>query len=200
MLAERLARGFYFQYMETVTTYEQLLTTHGNHYSIPYDELLQTIEWKAKRIRVISKDGYKCCNCKMTETIYENKPPYHFYLDGEDEYETIYNEDGTPIEEKWKIRLVPAPRAVIFHVHHTYYIFDSAPWQYPDEALITLCSQCHFELHKTTVIQWVDADHVLRNLTPCPRCNGAGGFPEYSHVQNGKCFYCKGTMYKEFMK
>lgn len=29
------------------------------------------------------------------------------------------------------------------HVHHGYYIWDKDPWDYPDAALITLCSSCH---------------------------------------------------------
>jgi len=28
-------------------------------------------------------------------------------------------------------------------VHHIYYIDDHKPWEYPDEALITLCDLCH---------------------------------------------------------
>src|SRR5260370_4869913 len=29
------------------------------------------------------------------------------------------------------------------HVHHRYYVQGKLPWEYPDEALITLCKQCH---------------------------------------------------------
>jgi hypothetical protein len=36
-------------------------------------------------------------------------------------------------------------------------------------------------------------------LTPCARCHGAGGFPEYRHVQNGVCFRCHGSRYDEFI-
>lgn len=28
-------------------------------------------------------------------------------------------------------------------VHHKYYTPDTMPWEYPDEALITLCELCH---------------------------------------------------------
>ncbi len=28
---------------------------------------------------------------------------------------------------------------------------------------------------------------------PCTRCNGAGYFPEYKHISNGKCFKCGGA-------
>jgi len=35
-------------------------------------------------------------------------------------------------------------------VHHLYYLKDHKPWEYPDEALITLCELCHSkaEFHK----------------------------------------------------
>jgi len=29
------------------------------------------------------------------------------------------------------------------HVHHRYYIKGRDPWDYPDEALVTLCEECH---------------------------------------------------------
>ncbi len=29
------------------------------------------------------------------------------------------------------------------HVHHKYYEKGKKPWEYPDEALITLCEDCH---------------------------------------------------------
>jgi hypothetical protein len=179
--------------------YEHLLLHYGKRDSIPYYELLNTLEWKSKRATIIARDKNKCQNCGMSETIYLDRAPYHFHLEGEDDYDLIEDEDGIIIGARKNLKLVPAPRNVSFHVHHTYYIFNCNPWDYSDEALLTLCSYCHFELHKSTTIQWVDANNVFSNLTPCPRCNGAGSFPEYSHVQGGKCFYCKGAMYKEFM-
>jgi len=30
-------------------------------------------------------------------------------------------------------------------VHHRYYLQGSDPWEYPDEALVTLCEECHKE-------------------------------------------------------
>lgn len=32
------------------------------------------------------------------------------------------------------------------HVHHYWYERGKKPWEYPDEALITLCDQCHERL------------------------------------------------------
>lgn len=31
------------------------------------------------------------------------------------------------------------------HVHHIHYLKGSAPWEYPEEFLVTLCEDCHEE-------------------------------------------------------
>lgn len=31
-------------------------------------------------------------------------------------------------------------------VHHKYYKRDKMPWEYPDDALVTLCDLCHFKV------------------------------------------------------
>lgn len=31
------------------------------------------------------------------------------------------------------------------NVHHGYYLKGAAPWEYPDDALMTLCEKCHEE-------------------------------------------------------
>lgn len=87
------------------------------------------------------------------------------------------------------------------HVHHNYYQKGRLPWEYPDEALITLCWYCHEELHANEKVPYYDENmRVLRQLTPCSRCHGAGVFPEYNHIQNGICFKCYGVRYEEFIK
>lgn len=48
------------------------------------------------------------------------------------------------------------------NVHHLYYIKGNAPWDYPNNALITLCENCHQEAHK---INWQQAFLDL-NVTP----------------------------------
>lgn len=37
-------------------------------------------------------------------------------------------------------------------VHHKYYV-DAMPWEYPDEALITLCELCH---EKEEFLKWLN--------------------------------------------
>lgn len=36
---------------------------------------------------------------------------------------------------------------VTLHVHHLWYAPNRKPWDYPDTALKTLCSECHTEAH-----------------------------------------------------
>jgi hypothetical protein len=38
------------------------------------------------------------------------------------------------------------------HIHHLYYKTELLPWEYPDEALLTLCELCHEKAH---FMQWV---------------------------------------------
>lgn len=41
-------------------------------------------------------------------------------------------------------------------VHHKYYIDGKMPWEYPDDALVTVCELCH---KKEEFIKW-----ILRNI------------------------------------
>lgn len=36
---------------------------------------------------------------------------------------------------------------IVLQVHHTYYEKDKNPWEYPNDALITLCEFCHEKIH-----------------------------------------------------
>ena len=86
------------------------------------------------------------------------------------------------------------------HVHHTYYQLGKNPWEYPDDALITLCWYCHEELHKNTQVSFFDKDGFeLDKLNPCLRCFGAGYFPEYSFFHEGVCFRCNGAKYEQLI-
>lgn len=78
------------------------------HYLQEYEALLQRPEWKAKKKRIIKRDGCCCSRCGCTDR---------------------------PLQ-----------------VHHKYYLnypddTKVFPWQYPDDALITLCPDCHKKAH-----------------------------------------------------
>ena len=81
------------------------------------------------------------------------------------------------------------------HVHHRYYIEDRCPWEYDDDALITLCSDCHSETHNTeTTPLFSETGSVLYSDLPiCDRCGGRGELPQYKYYMNGICFKCHGA-------
>lgn len=81
------------------------------------------------------------------------------------------------------------------NVHHTYYIKGKAPWEYEDDALITLCEDCHQKAHQSNIPVY-RSDKMLYanaiNAITCDRCNGSGYLPQYAHVEEGVCFKCWG--------
>ncbi len=86
------------------------------------------------------------------------------------------------------------------HVHHHYYQDGAYPWEYNDDALITLCIHCHHALHKEKKVPRKDANGKdYATLTPCTRCDGAGWFEQYHHVEQGICFECRGAKYRELI-
>lgn len=82
------------------------------------------------------------------------------------------------------------------NVHHKYYIKRKFPWDYEDDALITLCESCHKLTHK------VNKTPIYRSIIPtktldsyaqvCDRCGGGGYLPQYDYYCNGVCFKCWG--------
>jgi len=83
------------------------------------------------------------------------------------------------------------------HIHHKYYQLEKLAWEYPDDALDTLCWFCHEMLHSKSEIDILDKKGIkIGTKKLCNRCHGAGKFPEFNHVQNGICFKCKGNKFE----
>lgn len=83
------------------------------------------------------------------------------------------------------------------NIHHKYYILGRKPWEYDNDALITLCPHCHQKRHLQTKIPIFEfSNHQQRqikdNLQLCDRCGGAGYLPEYHYYLEGICFKCHG--------
>lgn len=79
------------------------------------------------------------------------------------------------------------------NVHHKYYIKGHNPWDYSNEALITLCEKCHGKRHQTSTTPVYDENNgIMSRLVQCDRCDGSGYLPQYNHVQHGVCFKCGG--------
>lgn len=90
-------------YSTTLPGFERIQQRKPNSYS----DLLNTEEWRNKRLKIIKRDNCRCTYCGN-----------RFHL----------------------------------HVHHKYYsAYPNGvlvyPWNYPDDALITLCSYCHQRVH-----------------------------------------------------
>jgi hypothetical protein len=50
------------------------------------------------------------------------------------------------------------------HAHHRYYVRDRLPWEYPDSAVITLCSRCHAKAHFARIPSFNEGDLELLKL------------------------------------
>ncbi|MCM1070771.1 MAG: HNH endonuclease [[Clostridium] fimetarium] len=87
-------------------------------------------------------------------------------------------------------------------VHHRFYIYKADPWEYPNDALVTLCRSCHELVHKTLppLIYANKFGGLIRMMfTPCKRCSGYGYLSEYRHINNGICFRCHGHRFEELI-
>ena len=80
------------------------------------------------------------------------------------------------------------------HIHHNYYIFGYKPWEYENNALVTLCASCHQKRHQNNKVPlFSEKKEILTtNLPVCDRCYGSGYLPEYHYHLNGICFKCNG--------
>lgn len=94
-------------------------------------------------------------------------------------------------------------RENILQVHHKYYINNHDPWEYPKDALVTLCSCCHKKVHdeykeKNEFIPVFGDESRIRVLTtePCKRCNGSGYMNQYWYYKGGVCFRCYGERFE----
>ena len=78
-----------------------------------YEKQLKTKEWRAKREKILKRDGYKCAYCGSKSKLNVHHKYYNFYPNGK-------------------------------HVN---------AWDYPDDALITLCESCHKKVHETKPVK-----------------------------------------------
>lgn len=80
------------------------------------------------------------------------------------------------------------------NVHHKYYVYGKKPWEYDDEALVTLCEDCHQKRHENLVPLYRTSSDIelIKYCQKCDRCGGSGYLPQYNHVQKGICFKCMG--------
>ena len=88
---------------------------------------------------------------------------------------------------------------VPLEVHHNFYVQGLDPWEYPDEALVTLCADCHRKWHESHDLRLAekqgDTWYMVKRI-PCARCHGVGYLHQYSYYMDGICFRCWGERFE----
>ena len=56
-----------------------------------------------------------------------------------------------------------ASRKNTLNVHHLYYLSNTDPWDYPDEALLTLCEECHQREEKMMPVELIKLNMAIKN-------------------------------------
>lgn len=80
------------------------------------------------------------------------------------------------------------------NIHHKFYIIDNKAWEYENDALITLCANCHQAVHQNTeIFVYAKSGDIMYKTENCKKCNGSGYLHEYNYCQNGVCFSCNGN-------
>jgi hypothetical protein len=171
--------------------YEILVRAFDNG-RVPYALLLNTEEWMYRREEIIKRDSKVCKKCGRGPTIDQVSKNEYFGFEWVERRVSNANYPKVDIEEMYW-----SDKPYNLEVHHKFYVLGSLPWDYSDDALVTLCNWCHQEIHNTTVIPVLNHEGEALGYTPCNRCNGSGSLPEYSHVQSGVCFKCNGARYEE---
>jgi len=66
--------------------------------------------------------------------------------------------------DKWTCKSCGATgEGVTLNVHHAYYESGKKPWEYPEEALVTWCSECHEKRHRWKRLMDIDVAAVGLN-------------------------------------
>jgi len=89
---------------------------------------------------------------------------------------------------------------IYLHIHHKYYLKDKLPWDIENDALLTLCYDCHKTIHENNSIPVYKLEFnnqktlFTKEEHKCNRCGGTGYIPKFKHVEGGVCFKCMGNL------
>ncbi len=122
-----------------------------------YKEKLEDPLWIAKRHWIIKLDNFHCrhCNSPAFTEIFRAK-----YIVRGTEKILLPEYSYLNFEEFLKL-----------NVHHKHYRQGSEPWEYEDDALITLCPECHKKEHETKKIPvYSSRGGLLDYCEICERC------------------------------
>jgi hypothetical protein len=206
--------------------YKELLNESGEKRLLTYDELLFTVEWFTKREIIKFRDEYRCTMCMrsthrdmtLEEIILEKQKRQKDYdlsleewnksfghlsdadLHKIENWYIAFSKPHNRVNDRSILFVTPHDPPVTFEVHHLAYVKAALPWEYPDDWLTTLCSDCHDAVHfgnRNTSPQKIKvytsfSSKQEYSAPQCPRCNGLGRIEQYRHVQKGICFECWG--------
>lgn len=163
-----------------------------------YSILLTTREWHDKRSMITLRDNYACTVCGKGSTMphYDipSRKTYHLWF-GDETIKYVQRADGK-YEEQISQEIIHSTKPYCLQVHHRFYISGHLPWEYEDDALITMCNWCHSAFHESnSVTVYIGSLEQQVTSQVCKRCDGSGWFQEYTHIQNGVCFQCNGAGY-----
>jgi hypothetical protein len=136
---------------------------------IPYRDLLNTEEWKAKRQIIIQRDGYCCTKCGKTKS----------------------NNYAELLEQ---CTLLHVHHQYYIKNHLPWEYDDSALI-----TLCNWCHWKLHESTKVAVYELVNGAYCDMNYDTCRKCHGVGHFPQYKHVEKGTCFRCRGQRYEQLI-
>lgn len=184
---------------------------------VVYKDELTSLEWQNKRTQIVERDEGACTGCGALPTEMIDRRPYRKKTEQEAEaYATgmreTYKDLISSMDEFFKSLIIPMEKKfldnlsiplnatdkhIVLHVHHKYYVYGRHAWEYPDDALVTLCQSCHQDVHNSSLIPvYEDEKRQLElNVVKCPKCNGSGYLNKYYYHLDGICFGCEGNRY-----
>jgi predicted HNH restriction endonuclease len=177
---------------------------------ITYSDKLMTTEWQEKRSQIIARDKEQCTVCNVRQSKYVNGKAYinrtkeeiaEMRKNVKEKLKDYMHQMGMtfPIPEKIEIKMHIDYHPTFLHVHHKYYIKDKLPWEYPSDALTSLCKNCHQEIHDKEKIPVYlnDLMKIELDFKNCGKCNGSGYLRQYHYYMNGICFECNGNEFED---
>lgn len=140
---------------------------------------------------------------KLCIDIYFAGKYYSFYLFNRRSLLDLIKESGlySSLDKKDAVKAYIIEKLQLFkfkalNIHHEYYLLGKKPWEYSNDAFVTLCSECHQKRHlhqKTPIYEVVNNDRKISCYARlCNKCNGTGYLPQYSYYCGGICFDCNG--------
>lgn len=83
-----------------------------------YQRKLRDPRWQKKRLELLAKADWKCQEPGCRRWIFQHTEHVH---------------------------IPPDVEAPSLEIHHLYYEWGRDPWEYPDDAFLVLCDECHEE-------------------------------------------------------